>query len=277
MKKFILLLLLCLPAGLIIAQNDTTKVQLITLTDGSEFRGRINFEDSTHVSFTTISGTSLNVERKQIKNIEEQSGAWTDGEFLLADPNQTRLFFSPTGRSLKGGEGYFSTYEIFFPSVAVGLTDYIMLSGGVSLIPGADRQMYYFAPKIRPFHSGNFDFSTGLLIADMYDYSFGILYGTFSAGSTRASFTGSLGLGFANGEFAERPMVMLGGELQLSNHLKLITENWMMPGEDGAIISLGLRFFGTALSADLALVTETRIVDKSSFPFIPWIGFSYSF
>ena len=69
---------------------------------------------------------------------------------LGLDPNYSRLLFSPTGRPLKKGDGYFSDYELLFPGVAVGLTDNLSIAGGVSLIPGLglDEQVLYVSPKL---------------------------------------------------------------------------------------------------------------------------------
>ena len=84
-----------------------------------------------------------------------------------------------------------------------------------------------------------------------------------------------MGYGFYEGELADRPVVVLGGEFQVSNSVKILTENWIVPGADGAIISLGLRFFDDHLAADFGLFTSTNA--KGNFPFIPWLGFCYNF
>lgn len=47
----------------------------------------------------------------------------------LPDPNPTRLFFGPTGRSVKKGEGYVGVYGLFLPFVQVGITDRISIGG----------------------------------------------------------------------------------------------------------------------------------------------------
>jgi hypothetical protein len=36
---------------------------------------------------------------------------------------------------LKQGERYFADYELFFPGFAVGVTDYLSIGGGVSILP----------------------------------------------------------------------------------------------------------------------------------------------
>jgi hypothetical protein len=86
----------------------------------------------------------------------------------------------------------------------------------------------------------------------------GILYGVGTLGLADKALTLGLGWGFAGGEISNEPVLMLGGELQLSNSFKLMTENWFPPGTDIAIVSFGLRFFGENLSADLAMVRTTH-------------------
>lgn len=145
-------LISCLPLSALFAQTDSTVIQRIVLTDGSELVGNIVHQDADSVTFRTASGLRASVPRKNIKEIRTTKGEWVGGEFRKTDPNQTRLFFAPTGRSLPQGKGYFSAYEIFFPMLAVGLTDFLTLAGGVTLIPGATQQAVYLAPKVRVMH-----------------------------------------------------------------------------------------------------------------------------
>jgi hypothetical protein len=69
---------------------------------------------------------------------------------LGLDPNYSRLLFSPTGRPLRKGDGYFSDYELVFPGVAVGVTDHLSIAGGVSIVPGLrlSEQVAYVSPRL---------------------------------------------------------------------------------------------------------------------------------
>jgi hypothetical protein len=264
------------------AQHDSTevaKIYRLSLMDGSEIVGTILKEDSAQVEFQSISKISMLVPRNQIKMIVPLRGGVVDGEFRRSDPNYTRLFFAPTGRALKNGQGYFSAYEIFFPFVAIGIGDIVTLAGGMSLIPGASNQIFYFAPKITPLHLQNFDLSAGVLYINALGSGFsggGIFYGVGTYGSSDHAVTVGLGWGFAGGEIANKPILLLGGELRLSNSIKLISENWIPPGTDLVVYSFGFRFFGDNLAADLGFIRPSRL-DTSGFPFIPWIGFAYNF
>lgn len=270
---FTILLLFCFEN--VSAQTDTTASYRITLYDGSELLGNIKSENDSSLIFVTKSGLELNLNWNMIKDKEIIEGEWIGDTFFGSDPNSTRLLFSPTGRTLPAGKGYFSAYEIFFPFLAIGITDFITLAGGMTLFPGAEEQIYYVAPKIRVLHFENLDLSAGVLFCHIDEEDFGIFYGVTSIGTDRASLTLGLGWGFVNGETADNPVIVLGGELQASKSIKFITENWIPPNSDLAIISFGIRFFGTHLAADFGLMRPTS--EMSGFPFIPWIGFAYNF
>ncbi len=255
---------------------DTLKVVKLVLTDGSELVGKIVEEQEDRYIFLTLSGIRVEVQKTAVKEKEELRGEAVGTEYKRVDPNRTRLFFAPTARALPQGKGYFSAYEIFFPFLAVGVTDYLTLSGGMSLVPGVSEQLLYFAPKIRFAHLENFDLAGGVLYAGVPSAgSFGIAYGVATFGSERAALTVGLGYGFADGDFADSPVIVLGGEVQLSNSLKLLTENWLPPESDVLVYSFGLRFFGESLAADFGFIGVTESTE--GWPFFPWLGFAYNF
>ena len=67
------------------------------------------------------------------------------------------------------------------------------------------------------------------------------------------------------------------GEVQISNGVKLLTENWLLTSdEDLLLFSGGVRFFGEKLAVDLALVGSSDSFDQG-FPFVPWVDFSVFF
>ncbi len=68
---------------------------------------------------------------------------------------------------------------------------------------------------------------------------------------------------------------MIGGEFRTSRHIKVISENYFLPGEDGVLFLLGLRFIGERFSTDLGVGGFTG--DGESFCCIPLINFSYAF
>jgi hypothetical protein len=203
-----------------------------------------------------------------------------------ADPNYSRLMFAPTGRPLRQGDGYFSDHELVFPGFAAGVTDNLSLAGGVSMIPGLGlaEQLAYFSPKIGFQLSEDAAISVGALFAGtgiddgMDAVGIGFVVGTF--GKPDASLT--LGLGAVRelaGEFAQtEPVVMIGGEVRLSDSVALVSENWLMVGDVPASewpFGLALRFFGERLSADVGMVLMGEVLGEG-LP-IPWVSVSYHF
>jgi hypothetical protein len=250
----------------------------LQLSGGSVLIGYILSEDSTHIDFQTISNLEISVNKETITGREIIQASFSESEVWKSDPNQTRLFFAPTGRALKRGQGYFSVYEIFFPFLAVGITDWLAISGGLSLLPGAESQLLYLAPKITPVQLEKFNFSGGLLYIRIPDESdaAGIFYGIGTYGNEKASITLGLGFAFGGGEIADKPVYTLGAELRSSNSVAFITENWLIPDSDVQVVSAGLRFFGENLAADFGLIGFPG-ADTEGFPFLPWVGFSYNF
>jgi hypothetical protein len=277
---FIFLIFFFMTTGITFSQKDSSQVQIsrIELTDGSVLVGKILSEDDVSIRFKTQSGTELTIKKNQIKKREEVSGKMVQGELWLNDPNHSRLLFAPTGRALKSGQGYFSVYEIFFPFIAVGVTDFLTLAGGFSLFPGAESQLLYLAPKITPIQLEKFDLAAGVLFIKVpeEDEGVGIFYGVGTYGNEKTSFTLGLGFAFAGGEVADKPVFALGLEARASRSIKFITENWLIPDSDVQLVSAGLRFFGENLAADFAFFYPAG-ADTEGFPFLPWIGFAYNF
>jgi hypothetical protein len=148
----------------------------------------------------------------------------------------------------------------------------------MTLVPGAENQLFYIAPKITPVHLENFDVAAGVLyiLIPTDSENAGIVYGVSTYGTEKASLTVGLGWGFLGDDFSDKPILVLGGDVRLSGKTKLITENWILPDSDVSLVSLGIRFFGENLAADFGLVYPAG-EDPEGFPFLPWVGFAYNF
>jgi hypothetical protein len=222
----------CLAEPGYVSSDTTTDNQVVRVIvrDGSEFLGRIVSESPDSLVFTTVSNITMTIPRKQIEGIDRLSGMVINGAYRRADPNRTRLLFAPTARPLGRGQGYISAYEIFFPFLAIGIADILTLGGGMTLFPGATGQTYDLAPKLSlPLHSDAVDLAAGVLYMNVTSGNFegfGIAYGVGTFGSPYASFTFGLGYGFVMGDFAQDPVIVMGGEsyrCQTAWHLSLRT------------------------------------------------------
>jgi len=163
---------------------DPDKIQIITMQGGSTLVGRITEIGEDEITFETDAGKmTLAISKiEKVKEVPAQS--MKKGQLWFENPNTTRLYFAPTARMLKRGEGYFSDYMLFFPGIAYGFTDNFTFGGGMTLIPGVDidDQVFYFTPKFGLKTSHNSNIAAGALILALPEIddkspAVGILYG----------------------------------------------------------------------------------------------------
>ena len=67
---------------------------------------------------------------------------------------------------------------------------------------------------------------------------------------------------------------MIGGETRVSRRIKLVTENYFLPGEIGLVWSVGFRLIGERFSTDLGIA---GFAGEDSGCCLPLITFSYAF
>lgn len=235
----------------------------IRLKDGSVLIGRVESESPTEVVLMTRSGARLEIPRAEIVSMRRVS-LRPSGEVWVEDPNGSRLFFTSTGRPLSKGEGYISSFWLFFPFVGYGVTDWFTIAGGTPIFPGAFGEMFYIAPKITLLDRGKASLAVGALsffvTEDIGEGNAGILYSVGTYGSRDNAITLGAGWFYAQtdgySDIANEPVFMVGGERRISRRVKLVTENWLSAssGIDG-MMSGGFRFIGDRLSADLGFAS----------------------
>ena len=255
----------------------------ISLTDGTQLEGTITQETETHILVETLSGLEIKVPRTTIVAIKKRHA----GAFSRPDPNYTRLMFAPTGRPLRRGDRYFFNHYVFFPGMAYGFTDRFGVAGGLSVIPGLglSEQILSLAPKFGLYASGDVALSAGVLYMKVADEGAGgMAFVVGTKGSPDKSFTCGIGLGYIAEEgedvdFAEHPVLLLGGNIRLSESMALVSENWLITGEDLGLdqqpLGLALRFFGPRIAVDAGVIITGEVIEEG-FP-IPWLSFVYNF
>ncbi|MYC73316.1 MAG: hypothetical protein F4X17_21665 [Gemmatimonadetes bacterium] len=254
----------------------------ISLNDGTQLEGTIIQETETHILVETLAGLEVKVPRASIVSIEKHHAS----AFSRPDPNYTRLMFSPTGRPLRRGDAYFFNHYVFFPGMAYGLTDHFTLSGGVSVLPGVglNEQLLSVAPKLGFYTSDEVSLSAGVLYMRIEDDAGGMAFVVGTKGSPDKSFTCGIGLGYIAEEgedvdFAEHPVLLLGGNIRLSESMSIVSENWLITGGDFKLdqqpLGLALRFLGTKIAVDAGVIIVGEVL-KEGFP-IPWLSFVYNF
>jgi len=258
----------------------------VVLTDGSTLEGTLIQENIATLTIRTRNNLEIKIQRSEVRSITHIKRSSGTGLYAWADPNYSRLLFAPTGRPLKRGDGYFSDYYIFFPGVAYGITDNLSLMGGFSIIPGLGLgdQLIYLAPRIGKSISDQLALSGGTLFLSLPEIgAAGLLFATGTYGPPEKSLTGGIAFGYAIGDedaaISGNPVIMLGGNIRLSDHLAFISENWIITGGDLSLstqpFSVALRFFGDRLAADVGFLIIGEIV-KEGFP-IPWLSAVYNF
>lgn len=270
--------LLC-SAGGAAAQAPTTlpepgdTLYEIRTADGSTLYGRIVAVDGDRMEILTLGEVRVELRRDQIRDLRMAEGRVVEGEFWRRDRNTSRLFFTATGRTLRQGEGYLGTYMIILPFAAVGFTDALTIAGGAPVTVG-ELQPFYVAPKLRVLHTASADVSVGTLLFVDDDDKVGIAYGVGTFGNPDGAFTVGLGFGYSGTDFSSQPVAVIGGETRVGRRVKLLTENYFLPGETGVVFSGGLRLLGERFSADVGVMGAAG--DGESRCCLPLLNVSYA-
>ena len=256
----------------------------VRMRDGSVLVGQLTGRTPDSVQVTT-SGGRLTVARTAIADIRVLTAAEVhDGAYWAPDPHDTRLFFGPTGRTLERGSGYFSDIYLLILNGAVGITDRIMLSGGMSIIPFGDffrDNLYYIAPKVALIRGDSFNLAVGAMLgfSGRISGSGTIYYAAATNGRPDAAFTYGLGFATAGGTVRDNVVAMLSGNKRVARRVSLMTENYVFigRGEVNWAPVYGVRFIGERLSTDLGFVNYVGHNAKPVFPGVPWLGFALKF
>ena len=273
----------------ICAQEDSEYVQ-ISLKDGTRLVARIIHQDEESYVVMTASGLEIEVPTASVVSIKPIRGHLEEGTYLRFDPNYSRLIYAPTGRPLRRKQGYFSDYYVFFPGLSYGVTNQVSLMAGLTVIPGVgfDEQLKYVAVRFGSRVSDDLSVSAGVLNtslrADDDEFAAGIAFAVGTLGRPDKSVTAAVGLGYSKegGEdyqFGQHPLIVLGGNLRLSNSVGLLSENWFITGEDVGLseqpFGIAVRFFGERVAVDVGFILIGEVL-KEGFP-IPWLSFAYNF
>jgi len=242
------------------AASPQGQLQRLLLLNGTVYFGRV-LDEGDPVRFELTDGEVVEISRERIVRIETLQGTLELGEFWPADPNASRLFFAPTGRSLSAGSGTFNAYYGLLPFASIGVTDRFTMAGGTPLFfGGSDGRLLYLAPKVQVIRSDQVQVATGVLAlhftGDSDDGTY-LAYGVATMGSTSNSgITAGIGFGRSEGSWSSQPALVLGADIRTSRRVKLMTENYLFPGGGSAtgLVSGGVRIMGERLAADLALV-----------------------
>ena len=257
---------------------DSTAVVTVHLRDGSEITGRVWAADDSSLTLLTFAGARVILPRGSILSWRRQAGRVTPGGFQRLDPNGSRLFFGPTARTLPKGSGYFADYYLFFPVAGVGVSDRVIMSGGVSLIPGLSSQLVYVAGKVGLVRERQAAVALGgfwSTVPDEANASLGMGYAVTTLGGDDRALTLMAGLPFTTHDVAREPLFMVGGETRTGRGTKLMTELWMLPEVSEVPALFGVRWFREKLAVDFGFVYVFG-GGLEGWPFVPWVDFAIS-
>lgn len=293
MTRLLLPLVALLLTSAAVHAQSPDGVRRIVLLNGDVYVGTIADETADPVVVVTASGVEQRIPRAQIAEISPL----LSGRFTRYDPARTRLFVSPTARSLGSGAKRFSAYYIF-PSLAFGVSDRVDLSLG-STIPLVSSDGAFVAlngnVKATVFQDGGVAAAVGasatvpLASGASVPGAVGTVYALATFGSPARAVTvgvyGGYVLSFQDGDesdFANGTALLVGFESQISDRFKFVSENYAVLafGEDDTGVLLGtltgIRFFGDQLAADVAVAIGAADGQFSTIP-IPYLGLSYTF
>lgn len=258
-----------------VSNRQRAKTYELVLSDGSRLYGTVESESETEIVFRTIAGISVTTALRDVVSLRQVSGSFVRGEFMPADPNTTRLFFGPTGRSLAKGDVYLGVYEFLLPFVQVGVTDRFSIGGGTPLYFSTEddwSRPFWITPKLQVYNGASTQVSAGAFLGFGGGSHGGIVYGVLTHGTVNGSFTAGAGMAYA-ADGGRAPVVMVGGDRRVRRNMKVVTESYLWKGGNG-FASAGVRFFGEQLSADLGLAVPIGADEVFAFPIV---NFVYAF
>jgi hypothetical protein len=285
-RSFTALLLLVLGSTSRPAQEPAPAhaiAHLVRTTQGSTFLGRAIQDRADSLVFET-SGAVFVLPKFMVAELRAIAPSeMHGGQYWFPHPSATRLFFAPTGRMLREGEGYYSNTYLFLNGAHGGITNNVTLGGSITMFPSSGAQIGYLTPKVGVYASDKVNVAVGALLgyngfvdSGSDAQQFGLLYSVATYGSADANGTLGVGWGYTGSGLARTPAIMLGGTARASARTALITENYLVSTSSSteAMFSYGLRFFGEKLSVDLAFV---NLAEELVFPGFPLVSFVVKF
>ncbi|NVO85716.1 hypothetical protein [Hymenobacter terrestris] len=229
--------------------DATYSVELLT---GNSFIGVLKAQRANELDFQTIDLGLLTIRKADIKNLElltatQQRRGWAPVG------NGTRIFFAPTARSLRQGEGYVQNVSIFLLGANYGITDNFSMGVLIPILPGSGFTGLALTPKLTLPISEQFRAGFGALYFITSEGSAGVAYGAATYGSADSNAT--LGVGYlvsSDGIATTSPVVVVGGATRISRRVSLLSETYFVNGGLGGLA--GARISGSRISGSLGFL-----------------------
>tara|TARA_B100001094_G_C18044379_1_gene726628 strand:- start:167 stop:1030 length:864 start_codon:yes stop_codon:yes gene_type:complete len=235
-------------------------------------------------------GTELDFRRSEVEFVQLDSGEIIMGSptnIDKVDPLASRYLYAPSSFSLKKGEMYVSQKELFFTSVARGLTDNItILGGGVLPLLIAGDFFLISGGKISTRIRRNFRASAGFEVLSASDVNFGFMFGggTYSGQNFHVSLIGGKPFAFGFGERELGPfLTVVGLNKKVTQRLRFVSETWFIPdimegsGKEKKTYWLSGNVIRFLINNSFALDSGFIFFEDGGGNSIPWIDFAYVF
>ena len=232
----------------------------VEVVSGTSFVGVLTAMGAEELTFQTKDLGQLTIKRTNIKQLTllttEQAQRGYDYQ-----GNGNRLFFAPTARNLRKGEGTVQTIDIFLMGVNYGITDNISMGALFTWIPGAGSDnLFALTPKVSFPVSERARLGAGALVFFQGGTNFTLGYGNATFGSADNNFTAGVGYAFVGGNYVNTPVFMLGGATRVSRRVSLLNETYILNvknnNDNATLIGgiAGVRVSGQRLSGSLGLM-----------------------
>ena len=265
-----------------VIRQDTTLIYQIMTIDGNEFIGTIVEQDAQKIVMKTENLGVITIQKIDIRAINLiEPEKIKDGAYWQDYLQSTRLFWMPNGYGLKKGEAYYQNVWVFFNQFSVGITDNILIGGGLIplfLFAGTPTPMW-ITPKVSfPIVKEKVNVGIGGLFATVLgeeNTNFGIVYGSATFGPRDKNLTVGVGYGYADGDWATRPTLSLGFIARVGRKGYFITENYLIStGTESLFIGMigGRSILGNGgVGLDYGLVIPIYS-NQDTFWAVPWLG-----
>ena len=257
----------------------------IETMQGTSFTGTLISMNLTALEFDAKELGTIKLERAQIRLAELQRPVAAGGRKDYYDiGNGNRLFFAPTGRGLRKGEGTLQDVSVYFLGVNYGITDNFSVGGYMSIIPfiGLDDQFIAITPKFSFPVSDKVHFGAGLLYVRTPNFDgndgssgAGIGYGALTYGGADNNLTLGLGYGFVTGDIGSTPIIQVGGQTRISRRVSLISENYIIADGSagmGGLYGVKLNWRRTSLGLGAGYLYTFAHEETSSYTYYPGTG-----
>ena len=144
--------------------------------------------------------------------------------------NGERLFFGPTARNLRRGEGAVQDVDVFLLTANYGISDNFSMGVIATFIPErGSSNLFGLTPKASVPLGTNVRVGAGALVLFNRYGAGGVTYANATVGSADHNLTGGIGFGFSSNDgFGSTPVLMLGGATRVGRRISLVDETYVV-------------------------------------------------